>query len=223
MTGTQTNRLRVVGGVLLALTLTLALLVSQNANAQAATTPNLESLIVQSGDIPDLAPQTPSPHSAQQLTDLIESASSNKAAAAAEVAHLRKDGLIDELDAPLGPGSPSAIGTTQVWYFKSPGDAKSYSSYEVSSVESGTSAFVFSGSYRKFNTGVAGARSLAAKLPSDPSTKTPSMETALTYVTTGHCVVLISLIGNASTSPKPISLQASAAKKVEARDKRACK
>jgi hypothetical protein len=222
MTGTQTNRVRVVCGVSLALTLTLTLIVARSVNAQAATRPNLESLIVQSGDIPGLAPQMPSAHNAQQLTDLIQSVNSNKAAAAAEVAHLRNDGLIAELDAALGPGSPSVIGTTQVWYFKSPGGAKSYSSYEFSSIESGSSVFDFSGNYRKFNTGVAGARSLAAKLPSDPSTKTPSMETTLTYVTTGHCVVLISLIGNASTSPKPISLQASAAKKVEARDKRGC-
>jgi hypothetical protein len=35
--------------------------------------------------------------------------------------------------------------------------------------------------------------------------------------------VLISLSGNASTSQKLISLEAGAVKKVEARDKRACK
>jgi len=221
VTGTQTNRLRALCGVSLALTLTLTLLVIQSATARATTTPNLQSLIVQSGDIPGLELQTPSTHDLRQLIDIIK-AGAPSAAAAADVAHLRKDGLIAERDAALGPSSPSGAGTTQVWYFKSPGSATSYSSYEVSAVESGSAEGVFQGNYKTFNTGVAGARSLVANLPSDPSTKTPSVESAVTYVRTGHCVVLITLTGSASAPLKLTSLEASAARQVETRDKRAC-
>lgn len=208
-------------GVSLAFTLTLTLLVIRSATAHAMATPNLQSLTAQSGDIPGLELQTPSTHDQRQLIDIIK-AGAPSAAAAADVAHLRKDGPIAERDAGLGPGSPSGSGTTQVWYFKSPDSATSYSSYEVSAVKSGSAEGVFQGTYKTFTTGVVGARSLVANLPSDPSTKTPSMESAVTYVRTGHCVVLIALTGSASAPLKLTSLEASAAKRVETRDKRAC-
>ena len=98
------------------------------------TTPNLQGLVVQSGEMPGFTPSG-SPQSASNLAQWTKVQGLSRA----EVAQLRKAGFVAALQEGLSStsGSPAGDGGTGVWYFKTPAGAKSFAAHLYSTNSQG--------------------------------------------------------------------------------------
>ena len=105
--------LRLVGTVAAGMVVLLGL----TAADAAAATPNLQSLVVQSGEMPGFTPSNDA-QSAGTLAQWVKVQGVSRA----EAVQLRKAGFVAGLQEDLSTtsGAPAVAGGTAVWYFKTP-------------------------------------------------------------------------------------------------------
>lgn len=183
------------------------------ANVGAAT-PNLQSLVVRSGDMPGFAPAASAPKTATSLAGWVKIEGLRKGGT--QILDLRKDGFVGALDEGLSPtpGSPEGYGDSAVWFFKTPAGAREYAAYLY---VSGIVPSDLTVKYQSIDVGVSGARSYVGTTSTGAS--------ANTYFAVGRCAVWIAdyLPGSDKGSPSATSPVVAGAKAVDVHDRGACK